>query len=344
MNILEFINSEAIREHCRVIKHHFDALECAYLIWQSVHHSLEEKHLAYQELINTMPDMPVKIHGKSKKLPSLHAFLQEYISIEKQLLSHFYQKEENTIYLYSVCVEKNTDCLINDRNFMDFKSCLEDALRIKSFVCADIIRQSVYDKVGKGSKKITVTYSPDKKPYWVRSYGFLDERQEEIFDIFSNVWIEVPTPFQEGDIVYCAYPTYDFYFDSHPLVLKKNYSISENEKIVNKLKYIECEFMLAEGYYQKLDGQVFSGYVYNYLGLEYYPHGLTGKERFLKTLQRFIKGELDIEQLLDAYTIILCEEHAAKKIQHKVADALSVEGEFEMEGESDEKADESFCL
>ena len=40
MNIYEFINSKAIREHCQKIRHNFSDLEKAYLINQSRNHTI----------------------------------------------------------------------------------------------------------------------------------------------------------------------------------------------------------------------------------------------------------------------------------------------------------------
>lgn len=48
--------------------------------------------------------------------------------------------------------------------------------------------------------------------------------------------------------------------------------------------------------------------MHDYLSLEYYPKELTGKERVFQPISSYMKGKIDVELLLNAYTIILGEE------------------------------------
>ena len=59
LDIYKFINSKAIRNHCRKINHTFTPVEAAYLIWASEHHTIEEKHNAFLRLIDKYPDMEI---------------------------------------------------------------------------------------------------------------------------------------------------------------------------------------------------------------------------------------------------------------------------------------------
>ena len=60
MNIYDFFNSRDIAAHCQKIGHKFTATEMAYIVWHSNHHTLADKHTAWQEIIDTMPDEPRK--------------------------------------------------------------------------------------------------------------------------------------------------------------------------------------------------------------------------------------------------------------------------------------------
>ena len=60
MNILNFINSKDIREHLKAINYEFNSLEAAWLIYHSRNATIEEKHAAWRELINTMPDCKIE--------------------------------------------------------------------------------------------------------------------------------------------------------------------------------------------------------------------------------------------------------------------------------------------
>ena len=45
-NALEYINSGDIREHLEKQKYQCTPVECAFLVWQSMRHTLEQKHTA----------------------------------------------------------------------------------------------------------------------------------------------------------------------------------------------------------------------------------------------------------------------------------------------------------
>ena len=51
MNILRFVNSKDIREHLRNIGYEFNSLEAAWLIYQCHDATIDEKHKAWNELI-----------------------------------------------------------------------------------------------------------------------------------------------------------------------------------------------------------------------------------------------------------------------------------------------------
>lgn len=76
MNIYEFINSKDIRLHCEKSGHTFHSIESAYLIYQSQNHTLSEKHTAWWEVIETMPDMVIEKRINCPHYDSLHDFFE----------------------------------------------------------------------------------------------------------------------------------------------------------------------------------------------------------------------------------------------------------------------------
>ena len=58
MDIYKFINSKDVRNYLKEINYEFTPVETAWLIWQSTK-PLEERHKAWQEMIYTMPDVPI---------------------------------------------------------------------------------------------------------------------------------------------------------------------------------------------------------------------------------------------------------------------------------------------
>ena len=82
MDILRFINSKDIREHLRSIGYEFNSLETAWLIYQCHDATIDEKHKAWNELIETMPDCPIEKRLNTVAQDSLHAFLRLYMTLE----------------------------------------------------------------------------------------------------------------------------------------------------------------------------------------------------------------------------------------------------------------------
>lgn len=119
LDIYSFFNSKDIGELCRSIGHKFTPAEMTAIIYKS-NKSLEEKHEAYQKIIDDFPDMPMPIHiptieeqrewyrelnetppllppvkldtvyvPSRQTAESLHAYLKEWMEWEKQLQKDF---------------------------------------------------------------------------------------------------------------------------------------------------------------------------------------------------------------------------------------------------------------
>ena len=89
MNIYEFINSKAIREHCKKISHKFNTVEAAFLVWQSENHTMTEKLSAWQEIVDTMPDMEIEERPWTSHFESAHDFIRKYINLVQNTLEDF---------------------------------------------------------------------------------------------------------------------------------------------------------------------------------------------------------------------------------------------------------------
>lgn len=105
MNILRFINSKDIRKHLRNIGYEFNSLEAAWLIYQCRDAAIDEKHKAWNELIETMPDCPIVERLNTVPQDSLHAFLMQYIELEDRYLNEF-------------CDERHADTFNDDKPFV----------------------------------------------------------------------------------------------------------------------------------------------------------------------------------------------------------------------------------
>ena len=59
MDVFRFINSGVMRKHLKDMGYEFSSLEAAWLIYQCHDATIDEKHKAWNELIEKMPDCTV---------------------------------------------------------------------------------------------------------------------------------------------------------------------------------------------------------------------------------------------------------------------------------------------
>lgn len=316
MDIYSFINSKDIEAHCRKIKHEFTPIESAYLIWQSAKYSVEEKHKAYRELIDTTENQNITRQGlHDDRQYYLHDFLKQYMGIENKLLDIFYDGSEATAY--SALVYWNGGAYDRESGlYATFGDCIsawrddwdeEDGI-VKTYVYKRWLRS----KENSNEKWIRTQLIPGgEKISKIHTGGdILTEEEMNLFSLFETFWIYVPVPFQKGDIVYAPWSQGMFCpSDYMPGVLEHIcYQGREVEWIEHERQHADYSDMTAWCYFLVDDGRIYYECMHDYLSLEYYPKELTGKERVFQPISSYMKGKIDIELLLNAYTIILGEE------------------------------------
>lgn len=247
MKITNFINSKSIAKYLDDIQYEFNAVEAAYIVWQSKP-SMRKKYAAWEEIIATFPDTPLKKRrwGFKEDEPSFLAFLRKYIDARKS-----------------------------------------------------------------GTKLW------DNEP-------------------FEGLWFQIPTPFKVGDIVYQRNESvYKGEAKKEPFVLLDISSWGEKELRENGYtdeKYIaDCERlikyhkeegddtdMLSAGYFVDEFGRAYREHTLfgTYLDLEYYDEELSGEKRLLIALSNFVKKEIDIATLANAYKIIMDETRVEYVKEH----------------------------
>lgn len=86
MDILQFINSNAIRNHLEKINYQFNTLEAAWLIYHSYNYSVYEKFDAYEQLMKEYPDCRVEERLHTPAQDSLFKYLKIISKRTKKLL------------------------------------------------------------------------------------------------------------------------------------------------------------------------------------------------------------------------------------------------------------------
>lgn len=208
MNVLKFVNSKDIRKHLRNIGYECSPLEAAWLIYQCRSATVEEKHAAWDKLIETMADCEVRRGRGGIDLPSLHAYLREYMRLENERIRSFC---EDTVsvngrpYVYRVKYSYREECGYSDRYsysdtlYSSYPAALA-AVEVYDDQDAVIIQKFELD----GEQRCQELYlSTELKMMQIDSAATpLGEAEPVVDDVFEWLWFDFPTPFVKGDIVY----------------------------------------------------------------------------------------------------------------------------------------------
>ena len=313
MNITEFINSNAIREHLQKFGNIFSPLDTAYLIYQARLKSVKEKICAMNELLENSEDFALKNARERFYYTDMtfHELLKGYIETEQYFCDKLFEKETDAIYTYTL--SWNGQILEYNEPYTDYQSCF-DALSDeiaddKNAEITQIVKRYFKSSHIERTKTITALFSNDLAfIHSVYAEGMRNKKQHEIYDIFDEMWVDVPTPFKKGDILYGPNPYVMGYGHCEPFVLL-DVCNSESKERTNKLKQNgDTSDMTAHGYWQRENGHIYWECMHDYLSLEYYDGDFKGEKRILKALSSFLKGEISEDMLLNIYRIVLEEK------------------------------------
>lgn len=322
-DIYEFINSKDIREYCRKIGHEFNTVESAFLIYQSRRHTLEQKFNAWQELAATAPDMEIKERLNCKYYPSVHEFLQKYMDLYKSLLADFYSEDEDSTFTWSsVCRPRGNEddpmAEYESRHlFTDLNTCIYSMMnhekdKLEEGSLEKFIISKVYlareARTGLPGVYPELTLSKNLKctalnfPFSLKRQ--MSDEEADLFLAFDGMWIDVPTPFKYGDILYKSLENGGW---NEPFVLcdlctQPNPERTDNRYLEwygkHRRRLIEkgdTSDMIAYGYWIYRDGpgkgMLYSECVHRYQDLEFYPNQMKGYDRILAELSHFLKEE-----------------------------------------------------
>lgn len=312
MDIYKFINSKDIRKYLSEINYEFTPVEAVWLIWQCESITLTEKYNAWQEIIDTMPDMPFETD--ERMFDSLHSFLKNYIELENKWLSKFCEEEHNAIYTYHFDYDyDSTVCNNPETAFSKFSECYCDIKEQSNFY-TDINLEYNHIIICKKYFGVKGNYFKIKVN---SSFQILNVYSEELDNLrnisFEKLWFSFPTPFKKGDIVYDPkYPDNSSCF-SGPFVFIETAS-DYYPKLKKKFPNGNSD-MTASGYFQDSEGHLYDGCMNAYMNLEYYTEDLNDEKRILKVLSNYLKNKISFCLLVNAYHKILIEKYACNITQ-----------------------------
>ena len=319
MDVYQYVNSKDICAHLEAIGYRFNALEAAWLVYQCHTATMKEKHAAWREIIDTMPDMRVEYADDTKEsFESLHQLLRDYMAMEQRWYQDFITAEANAVYEYEYS-ELEIDFRVNSCLFTEFDACLtamKTALsEHKNGEIAHIFINKRY--IGETECDPLMIFDPYGAVMEVFGRHLQNETEHRIHGFFGDLWFAFPVPFQKGDIVYDPNGS-EGGFCQGPFVL------TETATDVYRRTGMQMDSeldMTAQGYFQKENGALYAECMHAYMNLERYPEEkLTGKKRILNALGNHLKGEIDAVLFARAYHQILLEESARDSLPQDITD------------------------
>ena len=182
MDLLPYIESRAIREHIAAIGHRFSSMEAAVLIQNNESISQGGRISLWRELLNCSEDMPLHVNEWFPKPLTLHEWLKEDIYFFEMAKAQFEKEEADAVWLAD-----------GDREFSSFSACM-DALCASGGYAQKLWSESGF------AQTIKAILLPGG------GYALIDAdhsclpKRSSIMGLHS-FWINVPTPFQKGDLL-----------------------------------------------------------------------------------------------------------------------------------------------
>lgn len=281
-----------------------------------------------------MPDASLPDSMELKEMEGVHEFLRKYMKLQQEFLDEF-NREENGVYFYKYIIRELPDKTwpwqyITMENFehaflslseckraiqedIDYESPLLSGInfhvppeRCEEEEMAEIVIQR---KMISAYFKITAFLSESLEILAFDVYeNYLEPEGKKLMSAFQKIHLDVPVPFEHGDIV-CAemsYPNLMFRGESQPVIFD---SISEDKKT----EEMRCSVYSVDS--NSPTGNFSQDEIRNYLALEYYREELNGLERFLKAASSFLKGKLNLEKLIQTWIVLSFDHRTAKEAE-----------------------------
>jgi len=315
MDAYSLINSETIEKHCREINHQFNTKEIAVLVCRCDRLLLEEKFEYYREILynpEKYPDMDnVGNHniGRGRKMSDL---LKEEIDTTNFVIAEFEKNEDNTVYTLEYTEKpKGRRCdmggifktLQDIHRYIKIEGCEEEYWSGYA-VSKRYINSSFHERFHRDEYIKLIYKRIGEKKFAVFNYQYeknVYEPKRNTESILGQIWIYVPTPFKEGDIV-------DTRSQYGKGIIK--HLCTQDENYVKQADSGECSDssdMTCYCYFLDNDN-VYWECCHAYDRMEYVnPEDLEGFERILKTISSLVKKEICVDLFIDTYDFIKAE-------------------------------------
>lgn len=297
------INSRAIADYCRSIKHKFNTEELAVLVYRNHRMSLEEKIYKYKDLIKNYHDMEVIERINCKHYSSVKTMIKDEIQRIKILNKKLIQDDENSIYTwteFNKSTQKYEHSGDIEHTFKTYKEAFKNIIEyIKEYddTISFRITKKYFDK---RKEKIFADYNVENKKAILVDIS----ESNKIFLDINQIFLNIPTPFKKGDILISNNSTMCSYGESNDIFVLE-YLCTWRKNLARYLAdgNYDSSDMIGYGYFFINDDttEFVRDHKWNYDSFEYYDGELTGRDRILKDISSFVKGKIELELFIHAY-------------------------------------------
>jgi hypothetical protein len=304
--ICRFVNSKDIKHYLLEINYEFSTAEAAWLVYQCRTATLDEKIMAWKDIVNTMADQAIDSPQFDEPYESIHKVILDFIDLKEQALKLFLTESEKDFYQYTLVYSDGSMDYEDSMLYSSYEKCLKqmnkEIQEEKDDTVSGDIRRSGIDSFW----TITAFYNNNAEIIDVRiprDYGILDWN---LLDFFEDLWFHFPVPYKKGDILYDP-RKYNRGSRDGLIVMTGITPLLYEE---DGRTHTDSSDMNVWGYFQEEEtGILYQEVTWNYMDYELFPkEKLVGKKRILKALSNLLKEEISLDLFIRAYHLIILEE------------------------------------
>lgn len=339
MDVLAFVDSRDIREHLRSIDFRPSTVEAAYLVWFSKTATLDQKCEAWQEIARTMPNCSLEatLAGFGRPaIPDFHAFLRWTVEYNKRCVDTFMT---GTGFVYQYEEENVPDgqlCGAFGEPFSCYEKCAEAMRRDAELVSRPEARVRItrypldIDQAHRREDWLMVNGKGEVLSVYCPSAGLVENNWDTAFQF---IWVDIPTPFHTGDIVWTPQGSsrepftllYLPTWDRTRLETELQPAERSNEWLKHAQQQLEHYRHTGDISNMRVTGcsisysKTFPLYIGEpdplYLNLEYHRKPLEDEQRILIAAQAYLRGDLCVDSLMAFIDTIRMESKAKRNLE-----------------------------
>ena len=300
-DIYNLINSKDIANHLCHIGYKFTSIEVAWLIWQSRHLDLSQRHTAWREVISCMPDCKLDATERHREIPSLHKYLKNLIAAQEDAKKSFFEAAPDS-YFNGEVRGKSFDAW-DPAGFSTFDACIAHLDAYESDP-----ESILYYRISK-FKLIQKEYEEEITVIFDCNGQIRDIHTVHFQNIFTSLYFDFPVPFKKGDILVRSSEGIPTLADSGywAKVVYLSHGVDKEKQLAT------FEDMTLNGYFFRGMSELSRGSEGNYMDFELARDKLVSTERVLAITSELLKNRLDVVEYAEMYYLIKLENKLAEQ-------------------------------